>query len=156
MVQDQATIATNSLRSENERRKGDVMAKTYTAEQERLYNQALAEIAELPLPDPDDVQRAADAWLNGILEGKPVKLDLYTRWALGAFEEEDYGIQEREVPKHIAEAFAIRTYGDLISFDGVVAPEEVECIRASMPLRCFIYPRLWDSFATRFLSNPNE
>jgi hypothetical protein len=130
------------------------MEKTYTAEQQRLYNQALAEIAELPLPNPDDVQRAADAWLNGILEGKPVKLDLYTRWALGAFEEEDYGIQEREVPKHIAEAFAIRTYSDLISFDGSDPEEserEVESIRASMPLHCFISPRLWDSFATRFL-----
>jgi hypothetical protein len=132
------------------------MEKTYTAEQQRLYNLALAEIAELPLPNPDDVQRAADAWLNGILEGKPVKLDLYTRWALGAHEEEDDGISDREVPQHIAEAFAIRTYGDLISFGGDADPDEVERIRASMPLHCFISPRLWDSFATRFLSNPNE
>jgi hypothetical protein len=130
--------------------------KTYTVEQDRLYYQALAEIAELQLPNADDVQRAADAWLNGILEGKPVKLDLYTRWALGAFEDEDDGIQEREVPKHIAEAFAIRTYGDLISFGVDDDPDEVERIRASMPLYCFIAPRLWDSFATRFLSNPDE
>jgi hypothetical protein len=128
------------------------MEKTYTAEQQRLYNLALAEIAELPLPNPDDVQRAADAWLNGILEGKPVKLDLYTRWALGAFEEEDFGIQEREVPEHIAEAFTIRTYGDLISFGDVADDDdEVERIRASMPLHCFIAPRLWDAFAARFL-----
>jgi hypothetical protein len=130
------------------------MAKTYTAEQQRLYNLALAEIAEIPIPDADDVQRAADAWLNGILEGKPVKLDLYTRWALGSWEEEDFGIQEREVPKHIAEAFAIRTYGDLISFDGSdpeEAEREVERIRASMPLRCFISSKLWPSFASRFI-----
>jgi hypothetical protein len=132
------------------------MAKTYTAEQTRLYDQALAELAELPLPNPDDVQRAADAWLNGLVEGKPVPLDLYTRWALGAFEEEEeFGIQEREVPKHIAEAFAIRTYGDLISFGGDADPEEaereVERIRASMPLRCFISSKLWPSFASRFI-----
>ena len=71
--------------------------KTYTAEQDRLYYQALAEIAELPLPNPDDVQRAADAWLEGILAGKSIKLDLYTRWALGAFEEEDKQGLERIV-----------------------------------------------------------
>jgi hypothetical protein len=106
-------------------KKGDHMENvTYTAEQQRLYNQALAEIAELPLPNADDVQRAADAWLNGILEGKPVPLDWPTRWALGLDdEEEDAGIQEREVPKHIAEAFAIRTYGDLISFDSPLNDE---------------------------------
>jgi hypothetical protein len=132
--------------------------KTYTESQTRLYDQALAEIAELPLPNPDDVQRAADAWLNGILEGKKVPLDLYTRWALGAWEEEDFGIQEREVPKHIAEAFAIRTYGDLISYgSGDVADddEDVLRIRASMPIYCFIKPRLWDAFVARF-GNPDD
>jgi hypothetical protein len=94
---------------------------TYSKEQERLYNQALAEIKELeePVPpDADRMQETADAWLNGILEGKTVPLDWHTRWALGSDdEEEEGGIQDRPVPKHIAEAFAIRTYGDLISYD---------------------------------------
>ena len=92
---------------------------TYTAEQQRLWNQALAEIKALeePVkPDADEMQAAADAWLNGILVGKPVPLNWTTRWALGSDdEEEEGGIQDREVPKHIAEAFAISRYGDVIS-----------------------------------------
>jgi hypothetical protein len=95
---------------------------TYTAEQQKLWNQALAEIKALeepeqPVPpDPDEMQEAADAWLNGILVGKPAPLNWTTRWALGSDdEEEEGGIQDRAVPKHIAEAFAISRYGDLIA-----------------------------------------
>jgi hypothetical protein len=95
---------------------------TYTAEQQRLFNQALSDIKALEEPerpeppDPDEMQEAADAWLNGILVGKPVPLNWTTRWALGSDnEEEEGGIQDRAVPKHIAEAFAISQYGELIS-----------------------------------------
>jgi hypothetical protein len=94
---------------------------TYTAEQQRLWNQALDEIKALeepeqPVPpDPDEMQEAADAWLNGILVGKPVPLNWTTRWALGSDDRDEGGISHRPVPNHIAEAFAISRYGELIS-----------------------------------------
>jgi hypothetical protein len=96
---------------------------TFTEEQKRLYNIAAAEYQALSEPEPDDLQRAADRWLTGIMEGKQVRLDWQTKWALGE-EEKDGGIAERLVTKHLAEAFRIRTYDDIVAYTPLDEEEE--------------------------------
>jgi hypothetical protein len=101
---------------------------TFTEEQKRLYNLAYEEYWALKepepiLPNPDEMQRAADRWLAGIMDGKPVPLDLPTKWALGADEEEG-GIAARPVTAHIAKAFVIKTYDDIVMFTPLDEDEE--------------------------------
>jgi hypothetical protein len=88
--------------------------KTYTAEQARLWDLAVAAVRNAELPEPEELKEMVNAKLRDIMAGKPATFDAYTRWMLGDREEE-FGIADHAVPEDIAEAFGIRLYHELIS-----------------------------------------
>jgi len=84
----------------------------YSAGEEKLYDSAVAAVHQIKLPDRETLKRQADNWLRAVIEGRPATLDLHTRWAMGA-SDNNGGIEDEEAPEDIAQALGIKTYGDL-------------------------------------------